>query len=139
MGYRPCRDNRRTIRGLLVSVDGEGHVFAGQIGHKQGRPERPILTCMFVAPGVGLEPTTCGLTDHRNLSRTSCWTASARGFNDVCLTGGSVSVWLRAFCAMKCATNPVGSKDTTCTPRRLNIGVFSRLWEDAPTTGTLLR
>jgi len=57
-----------------------------------------------MAPGVGLEPTTCGLTDHRNLSDVSIWTASARGFKDLCLSGMSVSEWLRAFCAMKCAT-----------------------------------
>ncbi len=30
---------------------------------------------------------TFGPPDHRNLSRTSVWTASSRGFNDVCLTG----------------------------------------------------
>jgi hypothetical protein len=45
-----------------------------------------------------------GESKHRNLSRTSVWTASARGFNDVCLTGTPVSVWWCAFCAMRCAT-----------------------------------
>ena len=57
-----------------------------------------------VAPGVGFEPTTCGLTDHRHLSESSAWTARARGFRAMCLSGMSVSVQLRAFCAMKCAT-----------------------------------
>ena len=42
---------------------------------------------------VGLprfELGTFGPPDHRNLCRTSIWTASARGFNDVCLTGTPV-------------------------------------------------
>ena len=51
-----------------------------------------------------------GESKHRNLSRTSAWTASARGFNDVCLTGMSVSVWCCAFCAMKCATRRADQK-----------------------------
>ncbi len=66
-------------------------------------PEGSALTCMFVAPGVGIEPTTCGLTDHRNLSWVSTWTASARGFRPVCLAGIPVPVRLCAFCAMRCA------------------------------------
>ncbi len=45
-----------------------------------------------------------GESTHRNLSRASVWTADARGFNDVCLTGTPVSVWWCAFCATKCAT-----------------------------------
>ena len=63
-------------------------------------PERPTLTCRCVAPGVGLESTTCGLTDHRNSSDVSAWTASGRGFRAACLAGMSVSVWLCEFCAM---------------------------------------
>jgi len=51
-----------------------------------------------------------GESKHRNLSGTSVWAASARGFNDVCLTGRSVSVWWCAFCAMKCATRRAGQK-----------------------------
>ena len=55
--------------------------------------------------GLGrFELPTFGPPDHRNLSETSVWTASARGFNDVCLTGTPVSVWWCAFCATKCAT-----------------------------------
>ena len=56
-----------------------------------------------MAPGMRIEPTTCGLTDHRNLSAASARTASARGFRAVCLSGMSASVWWCAFCAMACA------------------------------------
>ena len=75
------------------------------VNHPQyGTPASKNLTCVFLAPGVGLEPTTCELTDHRNLSETSIWTASARGFRPVCLSGEPVSVWWCAFCAMDRAT-----------------------------------
>jgi len=70
----------------------------------------PVQTgYLFVGLGR-FELPTFGPPDHRNLSRTSVWTASARGFKDVCLTGGSVSVWCCAFCAMKCATRRANQK-----------------------------
>ncbi len=50
------------------------------------------------------------LPDHRNLSEVSIWTASARGFRPVCLSGMPVSVWWCAFCAMKCATRRADQK-----------------------------
>ena len=59
---------------------------------------------MVVRP-PGLEPGTCGLRDQRNLSETSAWTASARGFKAACLLGMSVSAWWCAFCATRCATD----------------------------------
>ena len=62
MGCRPCRGSRRIISDLLGNVDGEGHVLPASLDANRAGPERPTLTCMFVAPGVGLEPTTCGLT-----------------------------------------------------------------------------
>jgi len=51
-----------------------------------------------------------GESTHRNLSEVSAWTASARGFRPVCLSGKPVSVWWSAFCAMKCATRRADQK-----------------------------
>ena len=34
----------------------------------------------------------------------------ARGIKDVCLTGRSISVWWRAFCAIRCATRRANQK-----------------------------
>jgi hypothetical protein len=62
-----------------------------------------------VSLGSGAPLSQCRLK-HRNLSRVSAWTASARGFKDLCLTGTSVSVWWCAFCAMKCATQKLDSE-----------------------------
>ena len=61
-----------------------------------------------------------GESKHRNLSRVSVWTASTRGFNDVCLTGTPVSVWWCAFCATKCATRmlQVRASKTPTSPLR---------------------
>ena len=62
---------------------------------------------------VGLprfELGTFGPPDHRNLSGVSIWAASARGIRDVCLAGKSVSVWWRAFCAIRCATRRANQK-----------------------------
>jgi len=53
----------------------------------------PVQTgYLFVGLGR-FELPTFGPPDHRNLSEVSIWTASARGFNDVCLTDTPVSVW----------------------------------------------
>ena len=74
-----------------------------------GRPRVAHLQTGYLSVGLPrFELGTFGPPDHRNLSETSVWTASARGYNDVCLTGGSVSVWWCAFCAMKCATRRAG-------------------------------
>ncbi len=51
-----------------------------------------------------------GESKHRNLSGESVWTVSARGFNDMCLTDTPVSVWWRAFCAIRCATRRANQK-----------------------------
>ena len=45
-----------------------------------------------MAPGVGLEPTTCGLTDHRNLSNGSAEAVEAHCFLGWCSGGRFVSV-----------------------------------------------
>ncbi len=63
---------------------------------------------------VGLprfELGTFGPPDHRNLSRTSVWTAGARGFRAVCLAGTAPSVWWPAFCTMRCTTRRANEKD----------------------------
>ena len=66
-----------------------------------------------------------GESKHRNLSETSVWTASARGFNDVCLTGTPVSVWWCAFCAMKCATKAQVATVLRSHPSRRPRGLFT--------------
>ena len=55
--------------------------------------ETPIQTGYLSVGLPRFELGTFDPPDHRNLSRTSVWTTSARGFNDMCLTGTPVSVW----------------------------------------------
>ena len=54
---------------------------------------------------VNLAPWIWGESKNRNLSEMFVWAVSARGFNDMCLTGAPVSVWWCAFRAMEGATN----------------------------------
>ena len=79
----------------------------------------------FFAPGVGLESTTCGLTDHRISSEVFIWTASACRFRPPCLSGMSVSVWWCAFGAMRCATPTLNTEDSP-----LRIGAALRIGPD---------
>ncbi len=65
----------------------------------------PFRNCEHVYALTANTPLwSWGESKHRNLSETSIWTASARGFNDVCLTDTPVSVWCCAFCAIDRAT-----------------------------------
>ncbi len=75
-----------------------------------GNGETPVQTGYLFVGLPRFDLGTFGPPDHRNLSKTSVWTASARGFNYVRLTGTPVSVWCCAFCAMKCATKAQKTK-----------------------------
>ena len=121
------RTNNRVIPPFMFGVFHESGVLLGEspVEHpcvsaaleNHGRRTVTICGIRRWSPSLnretGLSSSAClswfgwwswGESKHRNLSGESVWTASARGFNDVCLSGKPVSVWWCPFCAMKWAT-----------------------------------